>query len=197
MHALFVATANSLQKSGGGVQLCSREYQRLLRSVGLDLHLLSFESGQRFFTRVLRRLEGRPYRRMVPPTLLGDLVRQVEKTSARFIFFNEIDFPSLLLPLRERFGKSVKLVHLSHGLDSTDICIAQQIERDRLGTQKHDGDMARWLGSKLQCEADYRRCLDGAICLSPLDAELERWLGVPRTIWLPQLITEPLLDHKP
>ena len=117
--------------------------------------------------------------------------------SARFIFFNEIDFPSLLLPLRERFGKSVKLLHLSHGLDSTDICIAQQIERGRLGTERYNGGMVRRLGSKLQCEADYRRYLDGAICLSPLDAELERWLGARRTIWLSQPITEPPLDHKP
>src|SRR5207244_4039870 len=92
---------------------------------------------------------------------------------------------------------SVKLVHLSHGLDSTDICIAQQIERRLSRKQQHDARAARVLGDKLQYEADYRRYLDAAICLSPLDAELERWLGVPRTIWLPQPITEPPLDHKP
>jgi len=53
------------------------------------------------------------------------------------------------------------------------------------------------LGAKVQFEADYRRHLDAALCIAPLDAELERWLGVARTAWFSRPVREAPLNAKP
>lgn len=195
--ALFVATANSLQAGGGGVQVCTADYLWLLRQAGFELHTVSFVTDQRFFTRLLRKLEGRPYLRMIPPALLEQIAAEKERTGANIVFFNLIDFPTVASALRQRYGDKVKLIHLSHGLDSTDICIDDQVRRQATGRCDYDGLAARKLGGKLHCEADYRRHLDAALCLSPLDAELERWLGVRQTAWFSRPIRGMRLNPKP
>jgi hypothetical protein len=121
----------------------------------------------------------------------------VERTGARIVFFNLLDYPEVVQTLRERFGNTLKLIHLSHGLESTDLCIAQQVRRHEIGTLRYDGADSRQLGAKLHCEADYRRYLDGVLCLSPLDAELERWLGTARTEWFSRPVREPALNFHP
>lgn len=196
-NAVLVTTNNTLHDGGGGVQICTADYQSLLAQAGFRLHTVAFDPDQRPLTRVLRRLEKRPYLRMIPPSLADDVAAAVEKFSARFVFFNLLDFPTLMRPLRARFGGGVKFVHLSHGLDSTDICIDQQVRRGATDECGFDAAMAKRLGSKIICEADFRRHLDAVLCLSPLDAELERWLGAARTAWFPRVISGTPLDCKP
>ncbi|MCW5553483.1 MAG: glycosyltransferase [Verrucomicrobiae bacterium] len=195
--AVLVATENSLQSVGGGVQVCTADYVWLLRQAGFDLHTVSFAPDHRVSARVLRRLEGRPYLRMIPPSLADEIAAATEKTGARFVFFNLIDFPGVVSSLRRQWNDGIKLVHLSHGLDSTDICIDEQVRRHAAGRHGYDGQAARKLGGKLHCEADYRRYLDAALCLSPLDAELERWLGVRQTAWFSRPIREARLAPQP
>jgi glycosyltransferase involved in cell wall biosynthesis len=195
--AILVTTHNTLRPGGGGVQVCTTDYQSLLAQAGFQLHTVAFDPDQRPLTKLFRRLEKRPYLRMMPPTLVDDVAAAVEKFSARFVFFNLLDFPTLMPPLRAKFGDKVKFIHLSHGLDSTDICIDQQVKRSATDECNFDAAMSRRLGSKIICEADFRRYLDGVLCLSPLDAELECWLGVPRTAWFPRVIRETPLDCQP
>jgi len=195
--ATLVTTVNSLQGTGGGVQLCTADYLWLLEHAGFELHTVAFEPDRRLLTRVLRKLEGRPFLRMLPRSLTGATVEAVEKSRASFVFFNLLDFPMLARALRQRFNGGLKLVHLSHGLDSTDICIEDQVHRQLAGAHEYDGSAARRLGAKLICEADYRRYLDACLCLSPLDAELERWLGAAQTMWFNRPIREARLSAKP
>jgi glycosyltransferase involved in cell wall biosynthesis len=194
---IFVASYNSLRPGGGGVQICTADYMRLLELAGFELHTVSFESDRRFFTRVLRKLEGRPLLRLIPPTLSDEIAAEMERTGARLVFFNLLDYPTVAHDLRKRFGSNVRLIHLSHGLDSTDICIDEQVRRHAAGAHDYDGRAARRLGGKLHFEADYHRYLDAALCLSPLDAELERWLGARRTAWFSRPIRETPLNPKP
>jgi glycosyltransferase involved in cell wall biosynthesis len=53
------------------------------------------------------------------------------------------------------------------------------------------------LGDTLLRESSYRSSLDLILCLSPLDMELERWLGARRVEWLPRTITSAPLSWTP
>jgi hypothetical protein len=147
-------------------------------------------------TRVMNRAVGHGYRRLIPSGLLGSISAAVARASAPFVFFNQTDYPSVASALR-RQPSDLRLVHLSHGLDSTDWNIRHQVQRAQGGSVRLDRRDALMVGGKLEFEADYRRKLDASMCISPLDAELERWLGVPRTRWFTRPIRETPLDAHP
>ncbi len=179
------------------MQLCTHDHLLLLQRAGFELEIVGFDTTYTIVTRALNRLDGRGYRRMIPSDLSQAVVNAVERKRARFVFLNEADFTFLAIHLRKKLGDTVKLIHLSHGLHSTDMLILQQIQRTQKGTSEFDGRVAKALGAKLQFEADYRRVLDAAVCISPLDMELERWLGVNQVQWFSRLIREPMLVSSP
>lgn len=195
--AVLVATRNSLKESGGGVQRCTGDYLSLLRS-DFELHIVDFNTDHRWRTRIANRVFGNGYRRQVPPTLAPRIEQVIERTGSDVVLFNLLDFPNEAQRLRSRFVNKVRLVHLSHGLASTDIAIAQRERRAASVAVDHlNRAMAAELGSRLQFEMDYRQHVDLSICLSPLDAELERWLGARRTCWFARAIREAALELQP
>ncbi len=195
--AILVSPTNALEGSGGGVQICTAEYRAVLAAAGFQLELLPFEADMRFLIRFLRKFEGMPYRRILPPGLLERIRQKAAEVKTRFVFFNLVDFTPLAQKLRQELRAEVKLVHLSHGLASTDICIRQQVKRIQSSALRYDRAAAGELGAMLQWEGDYRRNLDASLCLSPFDAELEKWLGVPSAAWFPRTARRRLLDVSP
>jgi Glycosyl transferases group 1 len=194
--SILVASENSLEGSGGGVQQCTTTFVHLITD-GFELTRVAFRSDRRLRSRINNRLFGDAYRRHTPVDLSTQIVVAIEKTGSRIVFFNLGDFPREAAHLRNVYGTKIRLIQLSHGLDSTDMLIDQQFRRSEQGTINSDSRAARIIGDKLQYEADYRRHLDACICLSPLDAEIERWLGARRTMVVPKLIREPALSLRP
>lgn len=195
--AVFVSTENALERLGGGVQRCTQDYLSLLRLAGYNLEVVGFQPNRSLQARVRRRLERRPFGHLAPSGLTERIERALEKSNASLVFFNLVDFPGVAKKLRLNSERKPVLVHLSHGLDSTDISIDQQAKRHDLGVISYDRCRALSLGSKLQCEADYRRYLHASMCISPLDAELERWLGASRTAWFSRPIPTLKVASKP
>ena len=195
--AVLVSSTNALAGSGGGVQICTAEYRAVLAAAGFRLETMPFGVDMRLFVRVQRKFEGMPYRRIFPPDLQGRIMQKVAEVNARFVFFNLHDFTPVAKALKTELGDRVKLVHLSHGVESTDISIRQQVERTESGAVRCDRASGKELGTALQWEADYRRYLDASLCLTPFDAQLERWLGVPSTAWFPRTAQRRLLDFRP
>jgi hypothetical protein len=115
----------------------------------------------------------------------------IDRTGSLTVLFNLLDFPAEAAYLRKVFDSSVRLIHLSHGLDSTDILIDQQFH-EAYGSNRRGRSNSCMLGAKLNHEAAYRRNLDACICLAPLDAELERWLGSRRTM----VVGKPIREHR-
>jgi hypothetical protein len=196
-RALFVTTDKSTMAGGGGVQVCTRDYLALLQTAGFDLSVFSFSLEQGIGERISAQVKGLPRWRRRPRDLPERILRAAIDSSAEIVFFNLLDFPDVAAKARRELGNRIKLIHLSHGLDSTDMSIDDQASRHRHGTIAPDMTGARTLGSKLQFEADYRRYLDASLCLAPLDAELERWLGVPNTAWFSRPVHESPLTWKP
>jgi hypothetical protein len=134
---------------------------------------------------------------MVPHTVADDALETVRHSGAKIVFFNLTDFRHAAGVLRHAFKDQLKLFHLSHGMGSTDFAIDDQAKRQQADRSSLDKKSALKVGAALQFEADYRRYLDASLCISPLDAELEKWLGVPRTEWFPRPIRPATLNSAP
>jgi hypothetical protein len=53
------------------------------------------------------------------------------------------------------------------------------------------------LGRELLDEVEQRRWIDAVLTLSPLDVEVEKWLGSRKVLWVPRTIMEPRLETHP
>jgi hypothetical protein len=187
--AVFVAHAQALSSAPGGLQLCTREYLLTLRTAGFALTTVAVEHDRRLLPRLGRRLWPRPYPPEWRPGLLEEVVASAREIRARFIFLNLVNLAPFAALLRPRVGPRCKIVLLSHGLESVDSLHAI---RARFGSEKSAGParMERMLGRQLVEESVQRRYIDHVICLNPIEAEIERWLGTRSVSWLPRTIPD-------
>lgn len=197
--ALFVATANALGREGGtsgGVQLCTREYLRVLERAGFEISPMAYTTDRRFLARVTRRLFPRPFADLVPPSLLDEIVHEASKIEAHCVFLNMIDLAILAEGLKKALGPGVKIILCSHGLHSADILHNMRIraaERGALPTRRDQ----LWLAGNLVQENIQRQYLDHIFTLAEFETGLERWLGAQSVSWLPRIVEPRPLDWQP
>jgi hypothetical protein len=194
--AVFVDTHGALKDSGGGVQLCNREYLETLRAAGFDVQMVPFDLDRRLRTRIANRLFPQLRPASMPTGLFQTVKKATEEIRAQFVFFGLTRYIELSRRLREFFPQA-KQVLLSHGTECVDFAIEQRIRR-QTGTENR----SRWrviqmLGKEILREAELRRYIDAALVLSPFEVELEKWLGTPAVQWVPRTVREPALEPKP
>lgn len=194
--ALLVGHRNMFLPAGGGVQSCNREYEALLRGAGFELHRVAFDHEIGLGARVLNRIFPKVSNVKQPSRLLPRIRHEVQATNAAFVFFGLNLFPRLSAELR-RSHPSVGQVLLSYGVESLDFCIAEQIRRRAGSSPRSRAVGERMLGRQLLEEARERREIDAVLTLSPFEAEVEKWLGSARALWVPRVILEARLDAAP
>jgi len=195
ISAIFVAPSGSLLPSGGGVQVCNQEYLRTLKAAGFLVQTVPFDYDRRIFTRVWNRIAPSVTPRHQPPQLVRLVEEAIEENNAQFVFFGLIFFSKLSRHLRRRFP-TVHQVFLSHGIEGIDYCIRQQIRR-QAGSEGRKLRAERMLGEALLEGTEQRRWIDAVLTLSPLEVEMEKWLGTKAVVWVPRTIVEPMLDFRP
>jgi hypothetical protein len=189
MKALFVSHRNSLHGARGGQQVCTLEYRDVLRAAGFELEELTYETPRDVGTRLRRRLRGRPYEGELPQNLASSIGQAAAGGGHAFIFCNLKDLiPSG--PLIER-GQA-KLVLLSHGLASVD-----QLHDNRIREGGWSSRSQLKLARQLQAESAGLPAFDHVFCLSPMEAEITRWLGARSVGWLPRVLRPDVLDFHP
>jgi hypothetical protein len=191
---VFVTASGFLSDRLGGAQICTREYIATLRAAGIHLHVCPYELDGRVSTRVFKKLWPSSYFRNTERGLIERVQMAVEVSQAQFVFLNQVQLAIIAEPLRRILPPQCKIVALSHGLESTDLLHSLRFKSDLpLGLPKNIMGK-QLLGDTLLREASYRSCLDTVLCISPFDAELERWLGASNVEWIPRVITrEPLI----
>jgi hypothetical protein len=195
--AVFVAHAHGLSSALGGQQLCTSEYLRTLRTAGFAVSIKAVEHDRRLLTRLVRRLRPRPYPPEWRPELVDEIVASAREVRARFIFLNLVNLAPLAPLLRARIDAACKIVLLSHGLESVDFLHAVDVQARSSARSRSAGD-ERTLGRQLFDEFAQRRYIDHVFCLTPVETEIERWLGAKGVSWLPRTIPErPPLDWSP
>jgi Glycosyl transferases group 1 len=209
--ALFVAHRQVLAPSGGGVQVCNREHMALLEAAGFRLQVISYDFDRSLRTRVANRL----FPRLLPAREPRDLAERIGLAltagGTKHVFHAMNTFPTVLREIDRRFPE-VRQILLSHGSEAVDFCIEQGLRRDRGTENRSRATAERMLGRALLDQREQRRHLDAVLTLSPLDAEIEKWMGarkvlsVPRTISRDRLVLRPIdgragcvatLDHPP
>jgi hypothetical protein len=210
--AVFVAHRNALSSAPGGAQVCTHEYLRTLRAAGLTLSIKIAEHDRRVLTRIRHRLRPWPYSAQWHAGLVEEVIATAHAAHARFIFLNFVNLAPLAALLRPRVETKCKIVLLSHGLESVD-CLHALRARARSKPQTRSARMERRVGQQLFEESVQRLHIDHVFCLTPVETEIERWLGAKSVSWLPRTIPDraPLewapmshrlgfvgtLDHRP
>jgi hypothetical protein len=193
--ALLVAPANSLREEGGGVQHAARQYQNVLQNAGFDLRLFPYEFDRRVRRRITRRLFPSVSSAEFPPNQIEPVILALQEHSAKFVFFGFHIDEALSARIRA-VAPTVQQVLLSQGIESIDFCVAQRARRPD-GCPTNTSRASGMLGQQLLRDSRLRRLIDATMTLSPLEVEMEQWLGTPRAIWVPQAIVERPLDHMP
>lgn len=195
-EALLVGHQNALRTEGGGVQVCTREYMAALEAAGFRLRPVPFESRTSLGTRVLRRLIPRTSNAPAPAGLFRAIQSGLHNGDVGTVFFALNLFSEISRELRRLFP-NVRQVLLSHGVESLDSMLAEKLAR-QAGTAGRFRGAAEWtLGRQLLEEAEQRRWIDAVLTLSPLEVEVEKWLGASRVLWVPRLILDPPLQSMP
>jgi hypothetical protein len=114
----------------------------------------------------------------------------VESTQSDFVFLNLVNLAPLAPLLRHRLAKRHRIVLLSHGLESVDFLFTVQSQAESGVAPPKRAE--RKLGHQLFAERKHRRYIDHVFCLSPFEAEIERWLGARGVTWLPRTVPERL-----
>ena len=194
---VFVSSSGNLADRPGGAQQCTREYITTLRAAGVELHFCPYELDERLSTRALRKLWPSSYLRLAEQGLIGRVQALVGRNNPTFVFLNQVQLAPIAAPLRDILKSDCKIVVLSHGLESTDLLHALRFKSDLplARPQYLMGELL--LGDTLLRECSYRSSLDLILCLSPFDAELERWMGARNVEWFPRIITPAPLNWNP
>ena len=178
------------------MQVCNREYIASLEAAGFQLRTISYDFQRRITSRLVNRIFPKVTNVSEPPELFQKVQSAVRKTNAEIIFFGMNVFPGLSLKLRQTFP-DVRQVLLSYGIESIDFCIEQQIRRQTRTENRYRVVAERMLGRELLDEVEQRRWIDAVLTLSPLDVEIEKWLGSRKVLWVPRIIMEPGLEARP
>jgi Glycosyl transferases group 1 len=194
-RAVFVTNRRHLGDGAGGVQTCSREYLAVLEAAGLSVEVVEVDTERRLSTRLARVFSSSPYTGSIAQ---HDLKRVADAAEgADWVFLNQVNLASGLRRLARRETVLRKTVLLSHGAEVTDLLhlIRARQTLPLSGRLRPTPRMA--LHKVLADEISARAGIEAAVCLSPFDADFERWLGVRRVTWIARTVTSAPLDWQP
>lgn len=194
---LFISQSSFLKGGGGGVQICTREFLDVIRAADVDLTILPFEPDRRLSTSLLRLVDSSPFVRPFAPDLLPKIEAAARQAPFDFVFLNQEVLAVLGPVLRSALGADCRIVVLSHGLEHTDLLHMIRLRRRLPISGRTRPTASVLLGRILLAEQHFRPFIDGVCAISPFDADVERWLGTRRVVWLPRVVTSQPLAWQP
>jgi hypothetical protein len=193
--AIFVAHRNSLREGGGGQQICTNEYLRVLREIYESVEVLDYEHDQSLGHRLRLKLG---WCSGYSPNWERDLPARVARVAQKNdcpIFLNLNDLLPLGPLLRGILGTQQKIVLLSHGLRSVEAFHHQRI--GRLPGLTPSIESRANVGRLLRDEGRYLSHFDLVVSLAPFEEEICRWLGARRACWLPRIVEPNPIPWQP
>lgn len=192
-RVVFVTNRLHLSDRPGGVQSCSREYLNLLQATGLNIDVVRIDVDRRLPVRFLRRLRRSPYVGPVSPLGLKNIYSAME--NADLLFLNQVNLAGAIGRDSEGRRLAEKTILLSHGAEITDLLHQARVP-ERAGLRMPRSSWGT-VNRVLHDEVRSRDRIAGAICLSPYDADFEKWLGVKQSIWVPRTVNSFPLNWRP
>lgn len=195
LRGLFVTNKQHVGEGHGGVQTCSREYLALLAAANINVEMLEIEADRRPLTRLTRQLRTSAYTGSVASDDLHRMEAAAER--ADIVFLNQVNLASALARLGNPERVRSKVILLSHGAEVTDLLNLVRTRQDLPVTRRLRPTPSVSLRNVLIDEITSRVGIPAAVCLSPFDADFERWLGVRDAIWIPRTVKTNPLSWRP
>jgi len=129
--------------------------------------------------------------------MVDNVVSAARRSGAEFVFLNLSDLAPVAAPLKRELGKNVKIVLLSHGLESVDYLHEIRANSAASVFDRVTGSNRATLARQLISECTQRLFIDHVFCLAPFEAGVERWLGARQVTWLPRTIPNVPLPWSP
>lgn len=196
-RGIFITHRMFLEGSTGGVQVCTREYINVIQAGGIDLTVLPFDGDRRLLTRIRRLVDSSPYFSPAEPSVHARIHAELKRGDVDFVFLNQVSLATLGRRLRAELPKSVRLILLSHGMESTDLIHLVRLRHELPLTGRVRPSAGIAIGRVIRAEAASRANLDAVFALCPFDVELERWMGAKNVDWLPRIVTPAPLAWRP
>jgi hypothetical protein len=195
VKALFVYWTRDVDgEPAGGVQLCSREFLRIVESAFDGIAKQPVEYSTRLDHRIRRRLKLGSYIGFDAAAYTARLRRFVTECGVTHVFLNKSELIRFA-PVIKSAMPDVSVIVMSHGNQTgDDLYEVSEGSKGRLVTA---GETWK-LGLDLRTESFLRRRFVDAVCvMSEEEAVLERWLGVQSTFVIPRIIHWRELEWKP
>jgi len=178
---IFVSHPRAVAAAPGGLQICTDEFIRAFQAGGFDVDLCLIEHDRRLTSRLRNRVAPQPYPAQWLPESVEAIARAVAESRAEHVCLNLANLAPLAAALKPALPRATQIVLLSHGLESVDYLHTVPAG----STAGHE----RALGRRLLDERAQRAALDHVLCLTPFEAEIERWLGARRVTAVPRTIS--------
>ena len=191
-NALYLDTRNR----EGGVRNCTNEFIELLgQRFGVVTFPVTNHISLAYRLRV--RLGINRYNDYKPGLYKDALEKVIRENDIRFVFLNlsnTVRFSALIKSIDP--GK-MKVILCSHGNETGDFL--HEVVRFPGDVGRFKRMFSSWtLGGLLKAEAFYRiRDLDMVLNVSPVEDQIEKWLGARNTFMVPRVIRKDLLDWRP
>lgn len=194
-QAVFVAFENSLNSSKGGQQVCTQELITLLEKTGYCLKKIAVTNRLKNHQRLINRFQPIAYPERWPAETIESILYEIKKHAAGTVFFNLIDFIPIARQVRSRLGNKVRLVLLSHGLASADAVHINRIAKEmpELVRKTPIYNIQKLIESEVKCLSEF----DAIVSISEVEAEMCRWLGAKKSIYIPRFVPLNPLKWKP
>jgi hypothetical protein len=193
-RSLFVSNQKALGSFPGGVQWCTKDYLATLQAAGWQVDLLPYDTDQRLAARLRRRLCPRPFADRISPGLISEIGSVIQTSGAECVFLNNSEPLAEAAAIKKQIGDRVRLVFLSHGVESTDLLNDLRLGNESVPFRQRQ---PLWIGRLFLSELEHRRHLDGVVCMSEEDVLFERWLGSKNVCFLPRMVQPQPLDWRP
>lgn len=195
---LFISNQKFLDPTlnEGGVRVCTLEFIDLLKT-RFEVLLFPVDYSYTYFKRIKIRLGINIYDDYNTEEYRDRLLKTLQEQGIRYVFLNltnTMRFASLIKSLEMR---DVKVILCSHGNETGDyLHETVRFTPDR-----------RWfkwivssytLGSLLKLESVYRlRYIDMVLSVSPVEEQIEKWLGSRYTFMVPRTVNFSPVDYSP
>lgn len=191
-NGLYLDTRNR----EGGVRNCTNEFIELL-SQRFEVIRFPVKNHVTILYRLRVRLGLNHYNDYKPETYREEILKAIRDHNIRIVFLNlsnTVRFASLI---KEMTDGKVKVVLCSHGNETGDFL--HQVVRFPGGNSYFKNLFSSYtLGRLLKIEAAYRiDAIDMVLTVSPVEENIEKWLGSRNTFMVPRVIKKDFLSLRP
>jgi glycosyltransferase involved in cell wall biosynthesis len=183
-------------KKEGGVRLCTQEYKALIQEL-FDVLDFPVRYHISLLYRIKVKLGANAYNDYLPGAYRSALEEVISKHKIRYVFINLSNAAVFAALIKQLFGEGVKVILCSHGNESGDFL--HEVTRHRNGIPFYQSLFsAITLGTMIKKEAILRQdYIDAVLTVSPVEEEIENWIGAKKVMMVPRTIKKEFLDLQP